>query len=203
MAAGRRGGRRIPGSLHPQPSPDTRRRTSSSPQPPQPMSRSRCCQPTSCRRCGPLASGATPATAYVVASRCHPARHHPSDPVPGQRPGRLRAHAHLDPGRQYQRGPAGGRARSRARPFDLLATIAAAIRAAPPPATLIVISSGLSTSGGLDLRQVGWDASPSSVAAQLKARGLLPDLAGYRVISLGWATLPAASHPSRYRSRPP
>ena len=61
-------------------------------------------------------------------------------------------------------------------PFDLLATLTAAVKAAPPPATLIVVSSGLSTSGGLDLRQVGWDASPNSVAAQLKARGLLPDL---------------------------
>ena len=46
-------------------------------------------------------------------------------------------------------------------PFDLLATLAAAIKAAPAPATLIVVSSGLSTSGGFDLRQVGWDASPS------------------------------------------
>ena len=70
-------------------------------------------------------------------------------------------------------------------PFDLLATLAAAIKAAPPPATLIVVSSGLSTSGGFDLRQVGWDASPASVAAQLKARGLLPDLAGYQVMFVG------------------
>ena len=70
-------------------------------------------------------------------------------------------------------------------PFDLLATLAAAIRAAPAPATLIVVSSGLSTSGGFDLRQVGWDASPGSVAAQLKARGLLPDLAGYQVLFSG------------------
>ena len=72
-------------------------------------------------------------------------------------------------------------------PFDLLNTIAAAVRVAPPPATLIVLSSGLSTAGGLDMRQVGWDASPASVAAQLKARGLLPSLAGYRVIFSGLA----------------
>ena len=69
--------------------------------------------------------------------------------------------------------------------FDLLTTLAAAIKAAPPPATLVVISSGLSTVGGFDLRQVGWDASPSSVAAQLKGRGLLPDLAGYQVVFTG------------------
>jgi outer membrane protein OmpA-like peptidoglycan-associated protein len=69
--------------------------------------------------------------------------------------------------------------------FNLLATLAAATRAAAAPATLIVISSGLSTSGGFDLRQAGWDANPSSVAAQLKARGLLPDLAGYQVVFSG------------------
>jgi outer membrane protein OmpA-like peptidoglycan-associated protein len=70
-------------------------------------------------------------------------------------------------------------------PFDLLADITAAIKAAPPPATLIVVSSGLSTAGGLDLRQAGWDASPSTVAAQLKSRGLLPGLAGYQVVFSG------------------
>ncbi|MGD0377271.1 MAG: OmpA family protein [Streptosporangiaceae bacterium] len=70
-------------------------------------------------------------------------------------------------------------------PFDLLVSMNAAIKAVPPPATLIVISSGLSTAGGFDLRQVGWDARPSWVAAQLKARGLLPDLAGYHVVFSG------------------
>jgi hypothetical protein len=77
-------------------------------------------------------------------------------------------------GRQAARGP-----------FDLLASITAAIRATPPPATLIVISSGLSTAGGFDLRRVGWGAIPRIVATQLKARGLLPDLVGYRVIFSG------------------
>jgi outer membrane protein OmpA-like peptidoglycan-associated protein len=72
-------------------------------------------------------------------------------------------------------------------PFDLLNIMAAAARAAPPSATLVVISSGLSTAGGLDMRQVGWDAGPQSVASQLKARGLLPDLAGYRVVFSGLA----------------
>jgi outer membrane protein OmpA-like peptidoglycan-associated protein len=70
-------------------------------------------------------------------------------------------------------------------PFDLLAMIAAAVRVASPPATLIVLSSGLSTAGGFDLRQVGWDADPRSVAAQLQHRGLLPDLAGWHVIFSG------------------
>jgi outer membrane protein OmpA-like peptidoglycan-associated protein len=48
-----------------------------------------------------------------------------------------------------------------------------------------VISSGLSTSGGFDLRSTGWDAIPGSIAAQLKARGLLPDLVGYHVVFSG------------------
>jgi outer membrane protein OmpA-like peptidoglycan-associated protein len=71
--------------------------------------------------------------------------------------------------------------------FDLLSTMAAAARVAPPPATLIVVSSGVSTAGGFDLRQVGWDASPRTVAAQLKTGGLLPDLVGYHVVFSGLA----------------
>lgn len=70
-------------------------------------------------------------------------------------------------------------------PFDLLAIIIEAVRVAPAPATLIVLSSGLSTAGGFDLRHVGWSASPRSVAAQLQARGLLPSLVGYRLIFVG------------------
>jgi len=86
-------------------------------------------------------------------------------------------------------------------PFDLLTAMAEASRAVSPPATLILISSGLSTAGGLDMRQVGWDASPRSVAAQLKARGLLPSLADYRVIFSGLADVagrqPALPLPQR------
>ena len=71
------------------------------------------------------------------------------------------------------------------RPFDLLALIAAAVRVAAPPATLLVLSSGLSTAGGFDLRQVGWGADPATVAAQLKHAGLLPGLAGWKVVFSG------------------
>jgi outer membrane protein OmpA-like peptidoglycan-associated protein len=70
-------------------------------------------------------------------------------------------------------------------PFDLLGLIASAVRATSPPGTLLILSSGLSTEGGFDLRQVGWDASPATVAAQLKARGLLPVLAGWQVVFSG------------------
>lgn len=72
-----------------------------------------------------------------------------------------------------------------ARPFDLLAWVAQALRAAPGPGTLLILSSGLSTAGGFDLRKVGWGADPQLIAAQLKRSGLLPDLAGWRVIFSG------------------
>jgi outer membrane protein OmpA-like peptidoglycan-associated protein len=53
------------------------------------------------------------------------------------------------------------------------------------PATLILISSGITTAGGFDLRQVGWDADPATVAAELKNRGLLPDLRGWTIVFAG------------------
>src|SRR5579875_676931 len=58
-------------------------------------------------------------------------------------------------------------------------------REAAVPGTLIVVSSGLSTAGGFDLRQVGWAASPRSVAARLRRRGMLPSLTGWHVIFSG------------------
>ena len=70
-------------------------------------------------------------------------------------------------------------------PFDLLGLISSAVRVTSPPGTLLVVSSGLSTAGGFDLRQVGWDADPATVAAQLKQRGLLPSLTGWRVVFSG------------------
>lgn len=77
------------------------------------------------------------------------------------------------------------RGEAAAGPFDLLGLIASAVRVASPPGTLLVVSSGLSTAGGFDLRQVGWGADPGSVATQLKQRGLLPGLAGWHVIFSG------------------
>jgi outer membrane protein OmpA-like peptidoglycan-associated protein len=71
------------------------------------------------------------------------------------------------------------------RPFDLLSLITVAVRATSPPATLLIVSSGLSTAGGFDLRQVGWDANPAAVAAELKHEGLLPSLAGWHVVFSG------------------
>ena len=70
-------------------------------------------------------------------------------------------------------------------PFDLLNTMLVASRVTSPPATMLLLSSGMSTAGGFDLRDVGWDDSPAAAAAQLKGRGLLPDLTGWTVIFSG------------------
>jgi outer membrane protein OmpA-like peptidoglycan-associated protein len=70
-------------------------------------------------------------------------------------------------------------------PFDLLSLLAMAVRVSSTPGTLIVVSSGLSVSGGFDLRQVGWYASPSAVAAQLRQEALLPALTGWHVVFSG------------------
>ena len=87
-------------------------------------------------------------------------------------------------------------------PFDLIAFIAEAVRVSPVPGTIIIISSGLSTSGAFDLRQVGWGASPGAVADQLKHRGLLPDLAGWRVVfsDLGTTAAPQPALPLPQRA---
>ena len=71
------------------------------------------------------------------------------------------------------------------KPFDLLTLMASAVRVSSVPGTLIVVTSGLSTAGGLDFRQLGWDANPAAMAAQLKQRGLLPDLAKWHVVFSG------------------
>ena len=67
-------------------------------------------------------------------------------------------------------------ARAAVRPgLDLLAGIDDAVRGLEP-GVLIVVSNGLSTAGGLDLRQVGWQAQPADLAAQLEQRRLLRGL---------------------------
>ena len=67
------------------------------------------------------------------------------------------------------------------KPFDLLAMIAQGVRVTSRPGTLLVLSSGLSTSGGFDLRQVGWGANPQAAAVSLSRDGLLPRLTGWKV----------------------
>jgi outer membrane protein OmpA-like peptidoglycan-associated protein len=73
------------------------------------------------------------------------------------------------------------------KPFDLLAMIAQAVRVTTRPGTLLVLSSGLSTAGGFDVRQVGWGADPRTAAASLSRQGLLPGLTGWKVVFSGLA----------------
>ena len=71
------------------------------------------------------------------------------------------------------------------RPFDLVSMITRAVRVTSRPGTLLVLSSGLSTAGGFDLRQVGWGAGPRATAVKLRSRGLLPSLTGWHVVFSG------------------
>ncbi len=73
------------------------------------------------------------------------------------------------------------------KPFDLLAMIAQAVRVTTRPGTLLVLSSGLSTAGGFDLRQVGWGADPRTAAVSVSHQGLLPRLNGWKVVFSGLA----------------
>lgn len=82
-------------------------------------------------------------------------------------------------------------------PPDLLAPMAAATRITSRPATLILVSSGLSTAGAFDLRQVGWEARAEVVAAELKGRGQLPVLRGWTIVFAGLAARRAASQACR------
>ncbi|MGH4023099.1 MAG: OmpA family protein, partial [Pseudonocardiaceae bacterium] len=68
--------------------------------------------------------------------------------------------------------------------LDLLQGIDDAIAGADG-GVLILVSNGLSTDGGLDLRQVGWNADPGQLVARLRERDLLPDLTGWRVLVTG------------------
>jgi len=71
------------------------------------------------------------------------------------------------------------------KPFDLLSMIAQAVRVTSHAGTLLVISSGLSTAGAFDLRQVGWGANPYAAAVALNRRKQLPRLTGWHIIFSG------------------
>ncbi|WP_242545131.1 hypothetical protein [Amycolatopsis sp. MtRt-6] len=78
--------------------------------------------------------------------------------------------------------------------LDLLGGIDAAVRGAAP-GRLIVVSSGLSTAGAFDLRQVGWDADPETVASQLAAKNALPHLENWHVLFTGLGSVAGAQPP--------
>ncbi|ADJ50780.1 hypothetical protein AMES_8954 [Amycolatopsis mediterranei S699] len=82
-----------------------------------------------------------------------------------------------------------------ARPgLDLLGGIDAAVRGVPP-GRLIVVSSGLSTAGAFDLRQVGWDAEPEAVASQLAGKNALPHLENWHVLFTGLGSVAGGQPP--------
>ncbi|TWF80304.1 hypothetical protein FHX44_116247 [Pseudonocardia hierapolitana] len=66
---------------------------------------------------------------------------------------------------------------------DLLRALAVA--ATTNAATIIVLTSGLSTTDPLDLRVTGWDRDPAGLARDLHERRLLPDLSGRTVVISG------------------
>lgn len=78
--------------------------------------------------------------------------------------------------------------------LDLLRGITDATRGVQP-ATLVVISNGLSTSGALDLRRVGWEADPTEVVRQLSAADQLPELRGWTVVFSGLGDTAGAQPP--------
>jgi flagellar motor protein MotB len=69
--------------------------------------------------------------------------------------------------------------------LDLLDEIDNAVRG-QAPGTLLIISNGLSTAGGFDIRKVGFRADPNDLVSQLKERHLLDGLLnGWSVIWIG------------------
>ncbi|MEU7789100.1 OmpA family protein [Amycolatopsis sp. NPDC049159] len=78
--------------------------------------------------------------------------------------------------------------------LDLLTGIADAVRGVAA-GTLVVDSSGLSTGGAFDLRQVGWAADPAAVAGQLTAARQLPGLGGWHVVFTGLGSVAGPQPP--------
>lgn len=66
---------------------------------------------------------------------------------------------------------------------DLLAALGVA--AQTHASTVLVLSSGLSTTDPLDMRVSGWDRDPLDLARDLHRRGLLPDLRGRTAVFSG------------------
>jgi outer membrane protein OmpA-like peptidoglycan-associated protein len=80
--------------------------------------------------------------------------------------------------------------------LDLLAGIDNAVRGRGPGGQLIVVSNGLNTTGGFDLRQVGWNEKPADLVAQLDQRGLLQNLLpGWHVLFTGLGDTAGAQPP--------
>jgi hypothetical protein len=66
---------------------------------------------------------------------------------------------------------------------DLLRALGVA--ATTDAATVVVLTSGLSTTDPLDMRVTGWDRDPADLARDLREQRLLPELAGRTVVISG------------------
>ena len=146
-------------------------RSSSSRPAPRPTSPHRCCRAPTVPCCALRAATSTRAAAFVV------------DPNTGQArevsltPRRADGEVDYGPDRNSELAANVSRVQqllntlAASKPFDLLAIIAQAVRVTTHPGTLLVLSSGLSTAGGFDLRQVGWGADPRTAAVSLAQPG--------------------------------
>jgi outer membrane protein OmpA-like peptidoglycan-associated protein len=65
--------------------------------------------------------------------------------------------------------------------LDLLDLLSTAVRAAQRPSRLVVLSSGVSTSGAVDLRLAGWNVDAARLAEWVREHRALPDLRGWDV----------------------
>ncbi|MEN4476188.1 OmpA family protein [Mycolicibacterium cosmeticum] len=75
-------------------------------------------------------------------------------------------------------------AASNERQLDLLTGLAEASRRADK-STIVLISSGLQTTGLIDFAALGWDFDDNAVIGQLRDDGFVPDLSGKKVMFVG------------------
>lgn len=71
--------------------------------------------------------------------------------------------------------------------LDISETLSLAARAANTPDKIIIVSSGLGTTGAIDYRQLGLQAKPEYLVHELRTRGALPDFKNEKVMFSGLA----------------
>lgn len=79
-------------------------------------------------------------------------------------------------------------------PVDAVATVDRAARVTKGPATLLLITSGLSVHGAVDERRLGFVADPKQIFAGLREEDALANLTGWKILvsSFGATMLPQA-----------
>ena len=87
--------------------------------------------------------------------------------------------------------------------LDLVDLLGAAVRAYPQITDVVVVSSGVTTAGGIDVRASGWNADPRQVVQFAAQHEALPDLAGHAVTFAGLGVVSGAQpqllEPQRHR----